>query len=181
MSGLPQIWSWTYDEYGRVTTAVSPRTDVSAVDSYTYDSKGNVASISNALGHLTVFSDYDAHGHAGAVTDPNGMVTTYSYTVRGWPAAVSKGGQTTSFDYDGAGQLLQATFPDSSKLFYVYDSAHRLTSVTDSRGNKIQYALDNMGNRTSEQISGPSNSLARQITRVYNSLDQLKQITGGTR
>jgi YD repeat-containing protein len=31
-----------------------------------------------------------------------------------------------------------------------YDSAHRLTKITDGQGNHIDYTLDAMGNRTAE-------------------------------
>lgn len=177
--GAAQTSSWSYNEFGRPLTATGSRTDVSAVTSYTYDSTGNLATITNALGHVTTLSDYDAHGNVGKVIDPNGIVTTYGYAIRGWLTTVVKGTQKTSYDYDAAGQMLQATFPDNSKLYYEYDAAHRLTAVRDDLGNKIQYTLDNMGNRTSEQTSDSANNLTRQISRVYNSLGQLKQITGG--
>lgn len=178
-TGSAQTWSWTYNEFGQALTETGPRSDLNAVTTYTYDSKGNLATIQNALGHVTTLSGYDAHGRVGTVTDPNGLTTTYSYTLRGWLSAISRGSETTSYDYDAAGQLLQVTFPGDAKLYYTYDAAHRLTSVSDNSGNKISYTLDNMGNRISEQILDAGNNLTRQISRVYNALSQLKQITGG--
>ena len=56
--------------------------DVTATDpngkvtSYAYDAKGDVTSITNALGQVTHFTSYDADGRPLTIQDPNGLVTT---------------------------------------------------------------------------------------------------------
>ena len=37
-----------------------------------------------------------------------------------------------------------------------------------------------MGNRINEQVKDPNGTLARQTTRVYDALNRLQTITGGT-
>jgi YD repeat-containing protein len=74
--------------------------------------------------------------------------------------------------------LKTVTQPDSSVLTYGYDDAHRLTSVTDSLGNKVSYTLDNAGNRLNEQATDINNTLRRNITRVYDALNRLQTVTG---
>ena len=37
-------------------------------------------------------------------------------------------------------------YPNGEQLAYSYDAAHRLVSVTDSLGNRIDYTLDALGN-----------------------------------
>lgn len=178
LTGTPQVWTYTYDSFGHVLTAKGPRSDVTATATFTYDAEGNLATQSNAAGHTTSYSNYDPNGRIGRITDPNGLVTDMSYTPRGWLSAISVGGETTSYDYDGVGQLTQTTLPDGSAVYYTYDNAHRLTRIADTQGNSISYMLDNMGNRTSELTKDANGNLTRQITRVMDALNRVQKITG---
>jgi len=177
-SGLPKTWTYTYDTFGHVLTVKAPRTDVNPISTFTYDAEGNLATSTNAAGHTTTYSNYDLNGRVGRVTDPNGLITDITYKPRGWPSSISSGGETTSYDYDGVGQVIQATLPDGSALSYTYDGAHRLTAIRDSQGHSITYVLDPMGNRISEQSKDASGTLTRQITRVYDALNRVKQVSG---
>jgi len=184
VEGTPRVWSYTYNAVGQVLTAKGPRTDVNDVTSYSYDNQGNLASVTNPAGHVTTMSNYDAHGHVGTITDPNGVVTNLTYHVRGWllSRAVTADGitETTSYNYDGVGQMTKVTMPDNSTVNYTYDDAHRLTKISDHLGNSINYTLDNMGNRINETTTDTTGALSRQITRVYDALNRLKEETGGT-
>ncbi|MFJ2988646.1 DUF6531 domain-containing protein [Collimonas sp. NPDC087041] len=180
--GTPRTWSYTYNTVGQVLTAIGPRTDVADTTTYTYDTFGNLSTITNAVGQVTTLSNYDANGRVGLITDTNGTTTALTYSPRGWLTGktVTANGtvQTTSYSYDGVGQLIQATLPDTSTINYTYDPAHRLTNIADSLGNSITYTLDNMGNRIGEQVTDPSGALARQTSRVVDALNRLQQITG---
>jgi len=178
LSGTPQVWAYTYDNFGHVLTAKGPRSNVNATSTFTYDAEGNLSTQTNAAGHVTTYSNYDANGRVGRITDPNGLITDLSYTPRGWLSAITVGGETTSYVYDGVGQMTQATLPDGSAVYYTYDEAHRLTRIADAQGNSITYTLDNMGNRTSEQSKDATGALTRQIARAYDGLNRMKQITG---
>lgn len=177
--GSPRLWQYTYNGYGQLLTAKGPRTDVNDVTTYTYDTSGNLASVTNALGHQTTFTGYDADGRVGTITDPNGNVTALTYTLRGQIASHSVGGEVTSYTYDGANCLTQAVLPNGATITYSYDAALRLTGLSDNLGNSIAYTLDAMGNRLTEQVKDPAGTLARQVTRVFDTLGQLKQQTGG--
>ncbi len=183
-----RIWTYTYSTIGQVLTVNGPRTDVTDQTTYTYyanndasvGKRGNVATITNALSHVTTVNTYDSNGRPLTITDPNGLVTTLTWHARGWLLSRALGSETTTYDYDDAGQLTRVTLPDSSYLQYTYDAAHRLTQVADNLGNKVVYTLDNMGNRTQEDVKDPSNTLAQTRTRVFNSLNRLYQDIGGT-
>ena len=185
-SGAPRTWSYTYNANGSVLTMNGPRIDVADTTAYTYypnddadlGRRGNVATISNALGHLTEITDYNAHGQPLTIVDPNGLVTTLAYDARQRLTSRTVGSETTSYDYDGVGQLTKVTLPDGSFLSYTYDAAHRLTGMQDSLGNRIAYTLDAMGNRTQEQVFDPGNSLAQTRGRVFNNLNRLFQEIG---
>ncbi|GAB2862241.1 hypothetical protein GCM10027277_33510 [Pseudoduganella ginsengisoli] len=173
--GTPRNWTYTYNELGQVTTVTAPR---NAITTYSYDSEGRLASVTNAVGHVTTLSNYDVNGRVGRITDPNGLVTDMTYTPRGWIASSTTGGESTVYEYDGVGQLIKATQPDGAWVSYTYDAAHRLTAITDRTGNSITYTLDLAGNRINEQVKDSGGALARQISRTYNTLNRLTQITG---
>ena len=183
-SGSQRNWQYAYNEYGQLLSATGPRTDIVDKTTYTYEvgMRGNLTSVTNAVGHVTSMSNYDANGRVGQITDPNGLVTTLTYTERGWLSKLESTGegitQTTSYEYDSVGQMIKVTLPDNSSLSYTYDNAHRLTKINDSLGNSISYTLDDMGNRTNETVTDSSGNLARQINRVYDALNRLQTVTG---
>lgn len=174
-AGNPSIWSYEYDSRGLLSRVIAPR---NAATMYTYDEMGNLSQVTNALGHATTLTHYDQNGRVGRITDPNGLVTELSYTQRGWISSSSTGGATTSYDYDAVGQLLKLTLPDGSYTTYSYDVAHRLVGMADSEGNSVSYTLDLKGNRIAEQVRDAQGNLARQISRNYDAVNRLKQITG---
>lgn len=182
-TGLARVWTNTYNATGQILTATGPRTDVADVTTYVYDEMGNLLTVTNALGQITTLSNYDANGRVGRIAAPNGTATELTYSSRGWLASrtVTGGGasETTTYDYDSVGQLKKVTAPDASFVTYTYDAAHRLIGVADSLGNSVTYTLDLTGNRIKEQVADPGGSLARQISRVYDTLNRLQQQTGG--
>jgi RHS repeat-associated protein len=174
-----RTWTYTYNSRGQILTANGPRTDVLDVATYTYYSCttgyqcGHVETITNALGHVTTYDTYNAHGQPLTITDPNGVVTTLTYDARQRLTSRTVGTEQTIFDYWPAGLLKKVTLPDGSFLQYTYDAAHRLTQIADSEGNRIVYTLDAMGNRTAENLYDPSNALTQTRTRVFNTLNRL--------
>jgi len=173
--------TYTYNNYGQVLTADGPRTDVSDVTTYTYYTCttgyqcGQVATITDALGHLTTYNTYNAAGQPLAITDPNGVVATLTYDARQRLSSRTIGGETTSFTYWPTGLLKQVTLPNGSYLAYTYDSAHRLTQIQDTDGNQVVYTLDAAGNHTAENLYDPGGALKRTHTQVFNALGQLYQ------
>jgi YD repeat-containing protein len=184
--GSPRTWTYTYNAYGFVLTANGPRADVSDVTTYTYyadndadlGKRGNVATVTNALGHTTQITSYNAHGQPLTVVNPNGLTTTLVYDSRLRVTSRTVGSEVTGYTYDGAGLLTQVTLPDSSTLTYTYDDAHRLTALQDNLGNKITYTLDLLGNRTKEDITDPANALAQTRSRVFDAINRLQKDIG---
>jgi YD repeat-containing protein len=195
-TGSPRIWNWTYNRWGQVLTAKSPRTDVNGTTTTQYYAATDAAhsppwyqmgdrqSVTDALSHITQFTKYDGNGRLLEQVDPNGVTTDYAYFPRGWLQSVSvtpAGGgtaQVTSYLYDGVGQLTQSTLPDGSYVKYTYDAAHRLTTITDSAGDTVNYTLDAIGNRQAETWKDPSGALQRNIARAYDALNRLQTATG---
>lgn len=181
VTGSPRTWTYTYNQYGLLLTANGPRTDVTDVTMYTYyadtaatHTVGDLASVKNALNHTTQYTAYDLNGRLLAITDPNNVVTTLSYTPRGWLKTRSTDGQTTTYDYDGVGQLTAVTRPDGSQIQYGYDPAHRLTSITDLNGNRVEYTLDPLGNVTRTDWLNADGTPAKRQDAGFDALGRLQ-------
>jgi YD repeat-containing protein len=178
-----RTWTYTYNANGSVLSANGPVGDITTYSYYASDDpdpgkRGNLASVTNAVVHTTLITAYNAHGQPLTIVDPNGLTTTLAYDERLRLTSRSVGGELTSYQYDGVGQLTKVTLPDGSFLAYTYDAAHRLTAITDALGNKISYSLDGMGNRIQEQVLDPLGALAQTRSRVFNSLNRLFQEIG---
>ena len=184
LTGTPRTWTTTYNAASQIQTVKGPRTDINDLTGFNYNTQGNLVSITNAAGHPTLLSNYDAHGHVGRIVDPNGVTTDILYYPRGWlkQVTVTDGAltETTVYSRDDAGQLTSATLPGNVVITYTYDPAHRLTDMQDNLGNKIHYVLDNMGNRLNEQVKDPGGNLTRQVSRLYDALNRLQQVTGNS-
>lgn len=98
---------------------------------YTYDSNGNMASSTDALGN-TETTVYDTRNHPLTQTDRGGLVTTKTY--------------------DSAGNLLTVLNPDGGTIGYTYDANNRIVSMTDTRGTVTTYTYDADGLMTETTI-----------------------------
>jgi len=190
-----RAWSYTYNTEGQVLTVDGPRTDVTDVTDITtltyYPStdtavppkwhKGDVHTVKNAAGHITTFNEYDAHGNVLKSTDANNLVTQNAYDELGRLKTQTVGGLSTSYTYDKRGMLGSVSTPQGQLLTYAYDDAHRLKTITDRDGNRIEYTeLDAMGNRRDERVYDAANKLVRQHKRQYNALHRLELDIGAT-
>ena len=76
-----------------------------------------------------------------ALTNANGAATTYGYCGCGSPSEITtwNGGTplVTTFNYNLAGQLTNATYQDGYQLSYTYDDLERLLTVLDSGGHQL--------------------------------------------
>jgi RHS repeat-associated protein len=173
-----------YNASGQVTEINGPRTDVSDITTLSYyecstgNECGQLHTVTNALGHVTSYDSYDANGRVTQVTDPNNVVTTYTYDLRGRPLTVTETppsgpARVTTYTYDDTGQLESVEAQNGTVLTYGYDSAHYLRSVTDNLGNKIEYGYDLNGNRTDEDIKDPNGVLKKTMDNAYDARNQL--------
>jgi YD repeat-containing protein len=146
-------------------------------------SKGDIQSVSDAAGHVVQYLLYDGVHRVRRMVDPKGTVTDITYSPRGWVNTVTvapPGGtaRVTTYAYDGVGQLVGVSMPEGVSISYSYDAAHRLVGVTDSRGNAVTYSLDSSGNRIAEEVRDPAGALQRSISRSFDALQRVQQVTG---
>ena len=183
-TGASRTWTNTYYNSGlnsQLQTADGPRTDVADVTSFTYYNCasgaqcGQIHTVTDALGHTTTFTSYDANGMPLTISDPNGTLTVMTYDPRQRVKTRTVGGEQSSYNYYPTGQLQKVTLPDGSYLSYIYDPAHRLTEMDDAAGDRLVYTLDATGNRLQTQQYDPTGALSRTQSSVYNGLGQLWQ------
>ncbi len=163
-------WAYTYNPQGLIETVTGPRTDVTT---YAYDAEDRLTSVTNALGHTTRLSNFDNYGNPQTVVDANGVTTSLNYTAQGWLASISTAGSTTLFEHNAVGLITRITRGDGSWLAYTWDGARRLTAISNSLGDTVEYELDAMGNRTTQRLKDASNTLTRQQQWVYDELGRL--------
>jgi RHS repeat-associated protein len=166
--------SLIYDSRGRVSTT----TDVfNQMVGYGYDANGNRTSLSlgqatnatyqyDALNRLTQITDsananvgyaYDATNKLTSRTSPNGVTATYQYDgldrlTRLTDVASTATIADAQYQHNTASQITQIAEPAQTRNF-AYDSADRLTSVTNPTQTLESYSYDGVGNRTASQIS----------------------------
>jgi len=182
-AGVPgRVQQFTYNEYGQV---LSTRDALNNTTTFTYYSetgvdhnRGDLQSIGNALGQVTRFTQYNAHGQVLQQIDPNGVATDYSYDLRQRLTRVAVAGQASQYLYWPTGLLQRVVQSDDSYVFFDYDDAHRLVAIGDNLGNRIDYTLDQAGQRTAERVRDSSGNLARQLSRVHDALGRVQQLTG---
>jgi YD repeat-containing protein len=176
---------------GQVTSINGPRTDVADVTTLAYNTCtsgggcGQLQRVTNALGQVTTYDNYDASGRLLQMTDPNGVKTVYTYTPRGWVQTITQtapggGSRVTGYGYDAAGNVTSTTtLPTGLSLTYTYDAAHYLRRVTDSLGNHIDYGYDLKGNRTQTYTYDTSGTLVRSVDLTFDARNHVNQINAG--
>lgn len=174
-------YSYTYHGTGQLNvetiTVDGPRTDVTDTTVKTYNSQGLLIETTNALGQTTQFQDHNAEGLPQTMVDANGVVTELEYTTRGWLNTVivksALGDAVTDYDYYPNGLVQTITQPNGVQLSYQYDAAKRLTRITNSLNEYIEYELNALGNREVETIFSGSGGLVRQHNFAFDELGRL--------
>lgn len=188
--GQTREWNYTYHAEGengeyQLATADGPRTDVVDVTIYNYTTSGFISSITNPLGQTVQYTAHNSKGQPLSMVDQNGVVTTMIYHPRGWMLTstiedpVGSENATTTNEYDDIGQLIKVTLPNGTFLSYEYDSAHRLTAISNNLGERQEFTLDDAGNITAEITKDSFGSISRTQTRVYDELNRIYEVVGG--
>lgn len=177
-----RVQRWTYNEFGQVLTYTDPLNNVTTntyyADTTADHTRGDLYTVANAKNHVVTFTRYNATGQWLEMKDANDVITTRTFDLRQRIKTIKTGTAQTSYDYWPTGLLKQVTLPDNSSVSYVYDDAHRLTSITDNLGNSVTYVLDNSGNRISEEVKDAGGNLAKTLSLMPDALNRIQQVAG---
>ena len=186
---LGRTTRYTYTASGLVKTIDGPRTDVSDVTTFEYDSNDQLKRTINALGHVTEIVSRDARGYPTEIRNENGVSTVLVYDPRArltsqtikHPTTASLDA-TTSYEYYLNGLLEKITLPDGTFLKYEYDDAQRLTAIessfTDggSTGERMEFVLDDAGNREEDIYKDASGAIVQKTIRQFDELSRLHKL-----
>ncbi|WP_197432935.1 RHS repeat protein [Janthinobacterium sp. B9-8] len=161
--GKTRRWSWTYADFGQVKTSTDPDGKTS---SYQYDAQGNLAAQTNAAQQITQFTRYDANGNPLEILSPDGIKSTLTYDARNRLISRQAGAALSRFEYWPTGLLKQATLPDGLVINYLYDTAHRLSEITDNQGHREVYTLNKAGLQEQVDRYDPDSTLANGLLQV---------------
>ncbi|MFH1149958.1 MAG: right-handed parallel beta-helix repeat-containing protein [Actinomycetota bacterium] len=144
------------DPCGRLSAVVDPLGNRTA---YAYDDAGRKTSTTNARGFETTFA-YDDAGRLTSETDPSGDSTTLTYSAAGRIETKTDGEGTSTFTYDGNGNMTNAAYPASqwyqNGLAETFDYDGENRSIWKSTpDNTVIYHYDDAG-RLSEANNGYS-------------------------
>ncbi|MFH1809735.1 MAG: RHS repeat-associated core domain-containing protein [Pseudomonadota bacterium] len=127
--------------------------------SYIYNTAGQLASVDGPLAGTadTVSYSYSAAGDLETITYPIvGSVSFAGQDGAGDPAqAIDLNGKVTSFTYDGRRRVTQVSFgADGSSQTFSYDSAGRLSGVTDEDGVSLSREYDPVSGLLTRVLNG---------------------------
>jgi RHS repeat-associated protein len=150
---------------------------------FAYDTSGALTSVTNALNQVVNVNKHLPGGLPQTIVNANGVTTNLTYDARqrllSTAMATSAGVLTTSYSYDGAGNLVTVTQPDGSSITNSYDASHRLIGVADKLGNRVAYGLDAFGDRIQTTVLDPSANSRLTRSGTFDALGRLVQAIGG--
>jgi RHS repeat-associated protein len=175
-----------YDSRGRLSSATIGTGSDARTFSFSYNSDGYVAALTDPLGRSASFSQdaagrmvqqtfpdgrdilyaYDANGNLTMVTPPGRPAHAFSYSSVNLLAAyappnVGMGTTETQYTYNADWQLVRATLPDGQTVDISYDSAGRLSTLTLPNGQE-DYTYDATTDRLAS-VTAPGG-----VTLLYN-------------
>ena len=180
INNLPEKMRWYFYE-------VSPAEDKVITSSATYSNDYNfVTSETNALNQTTSYT-YDSNGNVSTVTAPNGVATAYAYTAAGSKTSTVQVKENnvvkSQVGYTYSGDLLTGIARlNGSGYGFTYDALGRRTAVSVTNGNSsrtlAQYAytdknqLQQLTYGNGDYVRYFYDSLDRETARCYNNTDQ---------
>jgi RHS repeat-associated protein len=214
---------WTYDKQHEVLTSTAPDGEITTIKrgaherpetiarpapgeqtqttSYTYDSRGDLESVTDPLEHTWKY-EYDAYGDRTVETDPEGNKRTWQYSgasretstvsprgnaagaeaskyttkterdPEGRPLKITDPlGHTTKYAYDGAGNIETVTDGNSHTTTYTYNGDNELTKVKEANGDVTETEYDAMG-----QVTGQTDGNKHVTKYVRNLLEEIEEV-----
>lgn len=136
-----QITSYDYTIHANkliaTMTVDGPVSGVADAVVSTYDAAGNLLSVKNSLNHSISYSNYNAMGLPGRITNENGAITDATYDAHGNILTrvnhVNSTTATTTYLYDAYGRVKKVTHADGKSYDYIYALNGKLAQISTTR------------------------------------------------
>ena len=192
--------TYTYDSAGRLekTTDSLMRESLLAYHPQGQAGAGRVSASTDAAGNATRFA-YDTRGRIWRQWGVNVYPQEFGYdddsrltelrtfrtiddsagggvdwSLAEWPAN-SPAGDLTQWIYDPSGLISRKRYADGTEFLYAYDSARRVSSRTNARGQTITHGYNALGHV--ESTDYPAGSLAADCIYLYDRAGRVSAIT----
>jgi YD repeat-containing protein len=138
--------------------------------------------MTDALGHVTIYTYEPTFNMMTSMTDPRGRTATYTID----PATGNRTqetdplGQTSKWTYDSHGNVLTATDKDGHTTTYQYHAFGDLAKTTDPLSNVTTMTYDAVGNRLSSTdadgntTDSPERTLTGSFYRLYKRILRIR-------
>lgn len=176
-----RTWNYLYDSQNRLQEVQNPKYNANLGNDrvvYSYNTTGQIETVTNGLNHVTRFNSYDNLGLPTSITSPDGNNITVEYNLRGKPISTTKNGANTSFVRNAAQLITRMNMPSGSYKILNYDNVQRLANIEEYNENniyqgKVIYTLNSMSNLTSLQVLDSNGATIRLNTKQYNNKNML--------
>lgn len=156
IGGATDTYGYTYDLAGRLTEVKKNDTTIA---SYTYDSNGNRLSFTDSGGTTT-----GIHDNQDRLTEYGGII--YAYTANGELKSKAIGSQTTTYQYDGLGNLIAVAGPTGTQITYLVDSRNRRIGK-QVNGTLVQGFLYQDGLKPIAELDGANHVVSRFVYATH--------------
>ena len=165
------VTHYTYDAHGNLTGITYAN---GSSEHWAYDALGQVTEWTNQRGRA-IDVQWDADGHLTHKTYADGTHVDYTYDTRGNLTSATDSTGTTSFTYGANDYLTRIDYPGEQWLEFTYDVGGRRVSSTDQLGHELHYQYDSAG-----RLSGITDESSVQVVRYeYDIVGRLSRKTLG--
>jgi len=143
---LNKTTTFTYDSLGNLLSITDP---LSHQRTFTRNDAGQVLTSKDGLNHATTFA-YDPGGDLRSVTDALGRTVTFYVDGLGRRIGIVDAlGRKALWSFDTMGRVVTSTDPMGQDTTLTYDANGKLLNLTDPNGGITQFGYDARNRRTS--------------------------------
>ncbi len=178
--GLASNTTRGYDTFNNLTNITLPTGAASTVG-YAKAGQPHLPSSEKDPQGNELIRDYDGSGNLTKIRstalNADVQVNTYDSPQHNLIARKDGNGHTTTYGYDPAGNLISVTPSAPARPeYYTYDSLSRITSMTDGRGERLDYDYDRLDRVVA--ITRHNDNTVQQVN-AYDKIGNLTKLAFG--
>ncbi|OOR21504.1 DNRLRE domain-containing protein [Bacillus cereus] len=174
---------YSYDHNGNTTEKSVMFGGKTQTHKYEYDVDNKNTLFMDAL-NRRIEHEYDANANKTKTKMPSGATIEWSYDTADRMVSEKRNGKDAfTFERDANGQETKVKdHVNGMERGKTYDTADRITSMTDSRGGKVDWAYHDKTNSKSEKLREQAlthGGYSNKVSYDYNTADQNIKVTDG--